>query len=262
MLGSAGAAGYWLYGDRLPSKVSQAASATAARVADAASDAARRADETGNRDSPRSRVTSRDSGARDNGARDSAREDTRASARAPVAALSWVTVTPNREAQQQLLATLGKRAGPAYVSLDARGFADAFGAALRAPLPKSANNVQLAFDGRQLLLRADIDIAVIAGDGTLSQLLGTVLQGRDTVQLGGTLDAIRVGFAQYHIESMRIKRIDVPPRIIPMVLKTLRRNYANDGVADDAIGVLLPTSIADLRLSNSRLTLYKAVPGK
>lgn len=258
VVAGAAAVGYWLYGSRLPSKVSQVASATTDKVIDVASDAARRARASSPKENPPRGTLRVDSGSKhDMAVRDSART------RGDVThALKWVTVSADPVAQQTMWALLKKRTGPAFVSLDAQQFTHAFGHALRAPLPKSASNVEVAFDDRQLMLRAMVDVSVLAGDGTLSQLLGTVLQGRDTVQLSGTLDPIRVGLAQYHVEALRIKNIDVPPRIIPMVLKTFRRNHPNDGVADDAIGIVLPTSIADLRLSNSKLTLYKAVPEK
>jgi len=86
------------------------------------------------------------------------------------------------------------------------------------------------------------------------------LSGRDSVQFGGTLTPLRPGMAQYRVESLRLKGVDVPPRLIPLVIGSLRRGARTDGLDDNAFALPLPRVVADLRLANSRLTLYKAVP--
>lgn len=258
----AGAAGWWLYGDQLPSTLSRAAGRAADKVSDVSGTAM-----------PGSR-TRRDSATAERGARGAdarARDDT-----TPGDALAWATVVPSPEgatgarsgtgastsasASASALAPLLRRDGPAFVNLGAGELATALGGALPRQLPKSATRVQLALDGDQLLVRAALDATEIAGDGTLGRLLGTALSGRDSVQFGGTLTPLRPGMAQYRVESLRLKGIDVPPRLIPLVIGSLRRGARTDGLDDNAFALPLPRVVADLRLANSRLTLYKAVP--
>ncbi|MCC6430624.1 MAG: hypothetical protein IT354_06915 [Gemmatimonadaceae bacterium] len=256
----AGAAGWWLYGDQLPSTLSRAAGRAADKVSDVSGTAM-----PGSR--TRRDTVSAERGTRGAGARagdDTSRSD----------ALAWATIVSSSEGatgarsgtgasaspSASALAPLTRRDGPAFVNLGAGELATALGGALPRQLPKSATRVQLALDGDQLLVRAALDATEIAGDGTLGRLLGTALSGRDSVQFGGTLTPLRPGMAQYRVESLRLKGVDVPPRLIPLVIGSLRRGARTDGLDDNAFALPLPRVVADLRLANSRLTLYKAVP--
>ena len=57
-----------------------------------------------------------------------------------------------------------------------------------------------------------------------------------------------------------IKGINVPPRMIPTVVGALRRGPRTDGLANDALAVRLPRTVADLRIAKGRLILYKTIP--
>ena len=127
-------------------------------------------------------------------------------------------------------------------------------------LPRSASNLQIALAGKQLLVRGTLDASEIAGDGTLGRVLGIALTGRDSIRLAGSLEPLRTGFAQFHVESLRVKGFDVPPRLIPAVMRGLRRSTVDSTLADDALAIRLPRSIADLRVTNGRMILYKSVP--
>lgn len=229
----AGAVGYWLYGDRLPSELSRVAGKAVDKVNSA----------TGGRDA-------------------SSRPTRRASARDAERAIVWAPIDPSAStnAGATAVAALTARDGPAYVILDAEQLAALMSAGLPKQLPKSASKLQLALDGDQLLVRAAIDVSEIAGDGTLGRLLGTALSGRDSVRFAGTIEPLRAGAAQFHVDALRLKGVDVPPRLIPAFIGAIRRGPRPDGLADNALAIPLPRSVADLRIVNGRLTLYKAVP--
>ena len=269
------AVGYGLYGDRLPSKLSEAAGKAVSKVAEVAGGAAKRAasavssDSTApsvrdtNRDTTRdaNRDTNRDTNRDAN--RDTIRK--RPGAELPKATvtprpIAWATIQPTKLAPSNPIAALSAKRGPAYVSLGAGQLAALLGNAVQLQLPKSATDVQLALEGRQMLIRAAIDISMLAGDGTLAKVLRTVMSGRDTIQLAGSFEPVRPGLAQFHVEHLRVKGLPVPTSLIPTVLSTFRRRPHSDGVADDAIGVRFPNTIADMRVTNGRLILYKAVP--
>ncbi|MBL0171361.1 MAG: hypothetical protein IPP90_11620 [Gemmatimonadaceae bacterium] len=229
----AGAVGYWLYGDRLPSELSRAAGKAVDKVSEA-------------------------TGGRSTGTPSSRRD----SAINPERAITWATIEPSgpRNSSTKVAAALGARDGPAFVTLGAGDLAALLSSELPSQLPKSASNLQVALEGDQLLVRAAIDVTEIAGDGTLGRLLGTALSGRDSVQFAGTIEPLRPGFAQFRVDALRLKGINVPPRLIPTFIGAIRRGPRAAGLADNALALPLPRTVADLRIANGRLTLYKAVP--
>ncbi len=223
--------GYLVYGDRLPTELSNAAARAAKKVGSVPGVVADRAS-TPHRDSVR--AAERD--------------------------ITWATLGAATGARTSAIAGLSRRNGPAYVTLGTAELAALLSSALPSHFPRSATNLQLALNDSRLLVRAAIDAAEIAGDGTLGRLLGTALTGRDSLRLAGTLEVLRPGLVQYRIQALRMKGIDVPARLIPTVLGVLRRGARVEGEADDAIVLPMPRDIADLRITQSRLILYKAVP--
>jgi hypothetical protein len=183
---------------------------------------------------------------------DSSRRDERA--------IAWASIAAARDNPSNVAATLSTRDGPAFVSLGAADLATLLAIGLPTQLPKSATSLQVAIDEDQVLLRTMLDAKDIAGDGTIGRLLGIAMSGRDSVRLAGTIEPLRPGFAQFRVRALRIKGVNVPPRMIPTVVRALRRGPRTDGLADDALAVRLPRTVADLRITNGRLILYKATP--
>lgn len=269
VLVAGGAVGYWLYGDRLPSVLSRAASGAADQVTDAAVRTSERLDS-------------------EEGARIAAEQEARrrAARDARDRALGWVTVNTDTPASptRNPLAPLRRRGGPPYVSLEA---AEAAGllAPLLAQLPPSAVTAQLAFDDDRLLLRTAVSLSDFAGESAIGVVVGKALVGEDTLFLAGVFEPLRPGVAQFRVRELRIRGIDVPTRLVPGLVRTLRRVAdattgdpagaerggrptvdsgvdeaagAATGVADDALPVPLPTSVSDVRVVNGKLTLYRA----
>ena len=237
MLAGAGAAGWYLYGDRFPAEVAHGATRAAESVRDAASPPS--ANDAG-------RATGRDEGR------------TRAgSASRPIL---WATVEPPTGSLTGPLAPLARRDGTAYLSIGAGDVAKLLSRALSAQLPASATAVQVALDSSRLLVRAVVNIAELAGDGTLARVLGTALSGRDTVQLSGTMEMIAPGVALYRVQSASVTGVTIPGPLVPPVMRALRRGPHIDSVPDDALAVRLPASVGDLRINNGRVIVYKTVP--
>jgi hypothetical protein len=261
----AGAAGgYWLYGDRLPSVLSRAATGAADKVTDAAVRTSERLDSQ-------------------EGARIAAEEEARrrAAREARDKELGWVTVNADNPVipKGNPLAPLRRRSGPAYVSLTASQVAG-FLAPLLKQLPPSAATAQLALDGDQLLVRTSVSLSDFTGQTAIGAVLGKALVGEDTLFLAGPLEPVRPGLAQFQIRELRLKGIDVPTRVIPGIVRGLRAAAGQsaqgeratrpavdsadsagrgaDGVALDALPVPLPSTVSDVRVVNGKLTLYRA----
>jgi hypothetical protein len=253
----AGAAvGYWLYGERLPSVLSRAASGAADKVTDVAVRTSERLDSQ-------------------EGARIAAEEAARRQAAriSRDSALGWVTIrTGNANGRPPAgrtanpLAPLRRRNGPAYVSLSATEVAGVL-APLLQQLPPSAGSADVAFDRDQLLLRAAVAWRDFTGESAVGALVGESLLGTDTLFLAGPVEPVRPGLAQLRVRELRIKGLDVPPRAIRSLIEALRRHAAVapadvdlTGLAADALPVPLPSVVSDARVVNGKLTLYRAVP--
>jgi hypothetical protein len=225
-----GAAAYWLYGDRLPSVLSRAASGAASRVTDAATTASERLDSK--------------QGARIASENEAARRAERAKLEQSIV---WARLSPGGTAGREAMARLSRRNGPAFVSLRAPELAAVLATGMVKALPPSATRSEVAIVDEQVLMR------------TLGGLLGVALDGRDTLRMAGTLDLVRPGLAEYRVRELRMAGIAVPPRLIPSVLGALRRAAAADSLPTDALPIPLPKAVADVRVANGKVTLYKAV---
>lgn len=254
-----GAAGYWLYGDRLPSVLSRAASGAADKVTDAAVRTSERLDSQ-------------------EGARIAAEQEARRrSAREQRdRELGWVTVNADQPVtpKSNPLAPLRRRGGPAYVSLNAEQVAGLL-APLLAQLPPSAATAQLALDKQTLLLRTAVSLSDFTGQSAIGAVLGKALVGEDTLFMAGPFEPVRPGLAQFRVQELRIKGIDVPTRLIPGLVRSLREASMSKvgerdgdatvdsgtgpgGLAEDGLPVPLPASVSDVRVVNGKLTLYRA----
>lgn len=242
VLAVGGVGAYWLYGDRLPSVLSRAATGAASRVTDAATMASERLDSN--------------QGARIASENEAARRTDRAKREQSIA---WARLSPGGTAGREAMARLARRNGPAYVSLRAPELAGVLAAGVSKALPSTASRPDLAIVDEQLLVRAVVDVRDLAGDGALRGLLGAALDGRDTLRMAGTLDLVRPGLAEYRVRELRITGIDVPPRLIPSLLGAMRRGAAADSLPTDALPIPLPKAVADVRVANGKVTLYKTV---
>lgn len=250
VLAGAGVWAYSRYADRLPTPVRRAAgvvgTAAESLARNTARNAANAADEFNKLRPASDSATPSASPTRADSARPSRR---------PIA---WATVSST--ADVSALAPLTARNGPAYVTVGAGDLASLLSVPLRSQLPRSTTDVQIALVDRQLLVRGVLDVAEIAGDGTLGKLLGIAMSGRDTIQFGGTVEPWREGFAQFRVEALRVKGFDVPTRVIPAIMRVMRRSNTDSTLAANAFAIRLPRSVADLRIANSRMTLYKTAP--
>ena len=174
--------------------------------------------------------------------------------------IAWMSLDDAPTGDIEALRQLSRRDGPAFVTLTAPQLASLLITGLERELPRSATHAQIAISGDALLVRAVVDLRDFAGSSAIGALIGSALSTRDTVQLGGTLDVVRPGLAQFRIRDVRLKGIDLPTRLIPTVLQSFKRVTLKDSIADNAIALPLPMAIADVRVMNGRVTLYRAVP--
>lgn len=180
-------------------------------------------------------------------------------AQAAAPAPAWEPLTPEGAARARAaVESLGKRRGPVFANLSPGDLTAYVLEELSKQLPPSADHIEAAAFGRQLHLRAEVDIRDL-GDTRALGPLADVLGDRAQVQLGGTLEVVHPGLAEYRVESLRVHDLTIPPPMIPRLLARLARAPRPSGVAADALALTVPPYIADVRIHDGKITLYKVV---
>ena len=187
-----------------------------------------------------------------------AERDTRPVASAPIP--SWEPLTPEGAARARAaVQKLGGRSGPLYTSVGAGDLSAYVFEELSKQLPPSAENAEAAVIGDQLHVRASIRLRDFGGAKALGPL-GDMLGDREPVQFGGTLEVIRSGLAQYRVRSLRVRELSIPSALIPRLIRSIGRGARPAGITDDALPLVIPPFIADARIANGKITLYKRTP--
>ena len=91
--------------------------------------------------------------------------------------------------------------------------------------------------------------------------LAGLLNDRERLQLGGTFHVIRPGLSEFEVREVKLRDFKVPSGAIPRLLQQISRGHRPEGVAANALPVTTPRSLADVRIANGRVTLYKTTAG-
>jgi hypothetical protein len=180
----------------------------------------------------------------------------RATTRAPV---TWEPLTPEGAARaKETIQRLSHRSGPVFANLRPGDLTAYIFQELSNRLPASAEHIEAAVIGERLEVRADVKLSDLADPRTLGPL-ASVLGDRAPIQFGGTLDVVKPGLGEYRVETLRIRDLAIPKPMIPRLLRHLERGPRPDGLADNALPLVIPVHIADVRIHDGKITLYKAV---
>jgi hypothetical protein len=182
-----------------------------------------------------------------------ARETGRA---APLDTVSrWERMTPAAaERGERQVRALAAPRGPAYVSLRPGELASYAFLSLASTLPSSAEDAESIVMGDRVYVRSLVNIRDFAG---VLGSAGGLLPDRDTLRLGGTFEVLGRGRAQFRVQEVQIGRMPLPERLIPTIVRRVRRQTPGPGVAPDGLELPVPDYIGDVRIANGRITLYK-----
>jgi len=173
----------------------------------------------------------------------------------------WVPVTPSSgDRGQELVRQLAGPGGPKAVALGpAEAAGDVLAGVLR-ELPQSASGLEASIGGDRLYLRASVALGDLGGD-ILGPLAGMVSE-RESLLLGGTVDVVRPGLAQFRVAEVQVRDFALPSRVIPRLLRELRRGRPlPEGVAEDGVPLELPENVEEVRVARGKVTLYEEVVG-
>ena len=172
----------------------------------------------------------------------------------------WEPVSDGGAARaRQAIESLGKKSGPVFVSLDPGDLASYFYIALAQQLPPSADSIEATTIGSRMYVRAVISLDDFKAADALGPLSGFVGR-REPLRMGGTFALVRPGLAQFLVEDVRLGELPIPRGGIPKLLRQIRRGSMPPGVAENGLPFVVPNYVADARVADGNITLYKTTP--
>jgi hypothetical protein len=173
----------------------------------------------------------------------------------------WQPLSPAAGARgKRAIDDLSNSSGPVFKNLTASEVASYVFQTVARTIPASADSAEAAVIGDALYVRAVLPMREIAGSGVLGPLAG-LMNDRERLQLGGTFHVIRPGLSEFEVREVKLRDFKVPSGAIPRLLQQLSRSNRPEGVAANALPVTTPKSLADVRIANGQVTLYKATGG-
>jgi hypothetical protein len=169
---------------------------------------------------------------------------------------AYELVTPESATQgKNAINHLSGRAGPVFANLSGAEFTGYVVQELSRQLPASAMGTTSSAMGDQLMIRTMLRPGDFGGDklGIFKGVLGE----REPVEFGGTLEIVRPGLGQYTVTSLKIRDIAIPSAGIPSVLAQLSPGGRPDRIGPDAMALVVPIQVADIRVHAGKITLYR-----
>jgi hypothetical protein len=178
---------------------------------------------------------------------------------ATAAASGWQPLTAaDADRGRVAVQSLGRQSGPVFANLTPAEAASYIFTVVAKQLPPSAQNAQAAIVGDRLYVRSDVDLKDFGGSKALGPV-GMLLGERDSVRLGGTINMLKPGLAEFLVQEVKLGRFDVPSTLIPRLLTQMKRGKQPEGIAQNGLPMVMPAYISDVRISNGKITLYKSV---
>lgn len=186
-------------------------------------------------------------------------ERPRHAAESTSAAPVWEPLTPEgADRARTSVQLLSRPSGPVFTNIGGADLAAYIFDELSKQLPPSSQELEAAVIDDRLHVRALVKISDFGGSGSLGPL-AAMLGDREPVEFGGTLELVRPGLAQYRVKVLRLRELSVPSRMIPRLLQRVARGSRPPGLGEDGLPLEIPAFIADVRIGQGRVTLYKSI---
>jgi hypothetical protein len=174
----------------------------------------------------------------------------------PPAVVEWTApAAGDLERARIALDRLARPGGPAYVDLTVAELAALVEAELAAAPRRVVDSLRVALGGDEVQVRALLDLSEVP-PRLLGPLAGA-LDRREPVTVGGALTAdTAAAHLDWTITSLKVRDFPFPRGTIPAILRALRV----PGLEGAAVPIPTPASVGDVRVSPSRVRLYRRSP--
>jgi hypothetical protein len=173
----------------------------------------------------------------------------------------WEPLSPAAAARgKRAIDALASPAGPVFANLRAAEIASYVFQSAGTALPAQTDSAEAAVIGDVLYVRAIVPMKAIASSGALGPL-GGLLNERERISLGGSFHVVRPGTSEFQLRDIKLREFSVPHAAIPRLVRQISHGTRPAGIGEDAIPVSTPRSLADVRIGNGRVTLYKSTGG-
>lgn len=178
----------------------------------------------------------------------------------PAKSLSWAPINKDASsAGTRAAERLGEKSGPVFANLTPAEFAAWQLEPAMKILGTSAGNPEVTVHGDTLFVRANVAVTELGDPKSLGPL-ATMLDGRQPVVIGGRLAMQQPGLLGLQVTQMTVNELKLPSALIAKVVKRVSVKERTDSIAPGVIVLPVPKSVADVRVSNGKIVLYKAVP--
>lgn len=178
----------------------------------------------------------------------------------PADTIAWTPITPEAAAAGARAAErLAAKHGPVYASLTAAEFVAWQLTPAMKILGTAAAKPEASVQGEVLLVRANVAISELGDPKSLGPL-GSMLDGRQPVLIGGRLSMLKPGLLGMQVTEMTVNELRLPSALIDRIVRRISVRQRTDSLAPDVIAIPVPGAVADVRISKGKIVLYKAVP--
>jgi len=178
----------------------------------------------------------------------------------PAPGIVWHPITPDAAAAGTRAAgRLGEKSGPVFATLSPAQFAAWQLEPATKILGSSAGHPEASVHGDTLFVRASVAITELGDPKSLGPL-AAMLDGRQPVLIGGVLAMARPGVLGLRVTQMTVNELRLPLALIGQIVQRISVRERTDSLAPGVIAMPVPKSVADVRVTNGKVVLYKAVP--
>jgi hypothetical protein len=176
---------------------------------------------------------------------------------APAVTLEWKPVSVEGAVRaRNAIANLDRRDGQVFVNVSAADLASYLLDSTALGFGDGARTAEAAIHEDRFLVRTKLRVSDLGLENV--PFLGAVAGKTAMVVIGGTLSVERPGLGEWRVKSLLFDAIEVPAVAIPRVAGAVASRMHRASVHDDAFGFKLPRQVADVRVHNGTITLYKA----
>ena len=178
----------------------------------------------------------------------------------PTHTLAWAPITADAgKAGERLAARLVERRGPVYATLSPAEFASWQLEPAIKILGSSADKPEAAVHGDTLMVRANVAVSELGDPKALGPLAG-MLDGRQPVLIGGLLSMVSPKLVGLRVTNITVNELRLPSGLVDRIVARISVKQRSDSLARGVIALPAPPGVADVRVSNGKVVLYKAVP--